>query len=74
MVIPDYFSLGICFGHQIICRALGGEVGRNPNGWEIGPTTLKTTPVGRLVYGVNKIVSIVIYIRAAALNSYFVDQ
>lgn len=28
--------IGICFGHQILSRALGGKVGRNPNGWELG--------------------------------------
>lgn len=28
--------LGICFGHQIVARALGGKVGRSPNGWDIG--------------------------------------
>lgn len=28
--------VGICFGHQIIAHALGGEVGRNPQGWELG--------------------------------------
>ena len=28
--------LGICFGHQILCKALGANVANNPAGWEIG--------------------------------------
>jgi GMP synthase (glutamine-hydrolysing) len=28
--------LGICFGHQLLAHALGGRVGRNPRGREIG--------------------------------------
>jgi GMP synthase (glutamine-hydrolysing) len=28
--------LGICFGHQLIAKAMGGEVQRNPRGREIG--------------------------------------
>ncbi|GLJ14144.1 hypothetical protein SUGI_0227000 [Cryptomeria japonica] len=28
--------LGICFGHQILCRALGGKIGRAVIGWDIG--------------------------------------
>ncbi|HEX2732736.1 MAG TPA: gamma-glutamyl-gamma-aminobutyrate hydrolase family protein [Polyangiaceae bacterium] len=28
--------LGICFGHQMLAEALGGRVGRNPRGREIG--------------------------------------
>ncbi|KAI3985529.1 hypothetical protein MKX01_033843 [Papaver californicum] len=30
--------LGICFGHQILCRALGGKTGRAESGWDVGIT------------------------------------
>lgn len=35
---------GICFGHQLMAQALGGNVQRNPRGREIG-----TVPMARLV-------------------------
>lgn len=28
--------IGICFGHQLIARALGGKVIKSPNGWGVG--------------------------------------
>ncbi|XVF47854.1 hypothetical protein PTKIN_Ptkin03bG0143800 [Pterospermum kingtungense] len=28
--------LGICFGHQVLCRSLGGKVGKACSGWDIG--------------------------------------
>ncbi|KAG7977389.1 hypothetical protein I3843_05G029100 [Carya illinoinensis] len=32
--------LGICFGHQILARALGGKTGRHMSGWDMGVTTI----------------------------------
>lgn len=33
--------LGICFGHQILGRSLGGKVSRAPSGWDIGIRTIQ---------------------------------
>lgn len=33
--------LGICFGHQVLAQALGGEVARNPSGREIGTVGIR---------------------------------
>jgi GMP synthase (glutamine-hydrolysing) len=33
-------TLGICYGHQLLAHALGGEVGDNPNGREYGTVTV----------------------------------
>lgn len=37
------YTLGICFGHQIINQLLGGKVIRNPLGPEIGVSTIQLT-------------------------------
>lgn len=31
--------VGVCFGHQALATALGGEVERTPRGWGVGVTT-----------------------------------
>lgn len=38
--------LGICYGHQLLARAMGGEVGYNPLGEEIGTAEIELTPEG----------------------------
>ena len=38
--------LGVCFGHQLLCELLGGTVGPNPRGWELGTAEISLTPDG----------------------------
>ncbi len=35
--------IGICFGHQVIAKALGGKVIKSPKGWGIGMSINKVT-------------------------------
>ncbi|KAK9463072.1 class I glutamine amidotransferase-like protein [Lipomyces oligophaga] len=48
-VYDDYDNVrlvGVCFGHQIIARALGGVVEENPAGWEVAVTELTLDEAG----------------------------
>jgi GMP synthase (glutamine-hydrolysing) len=38
---------GICYGHQLLAHALGGRVGRNPRGREIGTVALELHAAAR---------------------------
>ena len=41
--------VGICFGHQLMVQALGGEVINSPKGWGIGVQTYTEAGAGRQV-------------------------
>ncbi|KAJ4179593.1 hypothetical protein NW755_012318 [Fusarium falciforme] len=49
--------VGICYGHQMIARALGGKIARSPGGWELGVTDMDVNSTGRRVFGADKLVS-----------------
>ncbi len=36
--------IGICFGHQIMAQAMGGEVIKSPKGWGLGVLTYDVSP------------------------------
>ncbi|UZJ55045.1 hypothetical protein CBS101457_004365 [Exobasidium rhododendri] len=46
--------MGICFGHQIVARALGGKVELNEEGWELGSYECQLTEDGRELLGYNE--------------------
>ncbi|KAJ3492957.1 hypothetical protein NLJ89_g11128 [Agrocybe chaxingu] len=48
---PKTKIIGICFGHQIIARALGGECVPNGGHWECGPTPIQLTELGKQLFG-----------------------
>ena len=45
-------TLGICFGHQLLAQALGGQVEKNPRGREIGSVALELLGADPLFEGV----------------------
>ncbi|MPT27245.1 MAG: glutamine amidotransferase, partial [Achromobacter sp.] len=40
----DLPMFGICYGHQLLAHALGGKVGYNPAGREVGTQTVELLP------------------------------
>ncbi|PKS09137.1 hypothetical protein jhhlp_003751 [Lomentospora prolificans] len=46
--------VGICFGHQIVGRALGAEVGKSDKGWEVAVTDVDLSEEGKKLFGLEK--------------------
>lgn len=50
--LPESLKVvGICFGHQVVSIAFGGECHRNELGWEIGVRELVLTDLGCRIFG-----------------------
>jgi len=47
--------IGICFGHQIVAQALGGECVSNSGKWEAAITEVVLTDLGRRIFGAQNI-------------------
>ncbi|KAL7627320.1 hypothetical protein AAE478_001512 [Parahypoxylon ruwenzoriense] len=47
--------IGVCFGHQIVGRAMGVDVGKNIRGWELSVTEHELTNEGKKLFGVEKL-------------------
>lgn len=43
--------IGVCFGHQIVGRALGVKVARSDKGWEASVTAIDLTKRGQEIFG-----------------------
>ncbi|GJE98213.1 class I glutamine amidotransferase-like protein [Phanerochaete sordida] len=48
---PNVKIIGICFGHQIVARALGKDCVPNNGIWEAGLVTIELTETGKQLFG-----------------------
>lgn len=48
--------IGVCFGHQIVGRAMDVKVGKSDAGWETAVMPVDLTAKGRELFGKDKLV------------------
>lgn len=62
--------IGVCFGHQIIGRALDVKVDRSDRGWEVSVTKVQLTEQGKKLFGIDELVSV----KRIAMRSWVEQQ
>lgn len=55
--------IGVCFGHQIIGRAMDVKVDRSDRGWEVSVCPVQLTGKGKELFGVEELVSLASKLR-----------
>ena len=50
--------IGVCFGHQIVGRAAGVEIGRSEGGWEVSVYPVELTEKGKELFQQDTLVSV----------------
>ncbi|KAM0336558.1 hypothetical protein ACHAPQ_004051 [Fusarium lateritium] len=69
--IPDKPIVGICFGHQIIGRALGAKVAVSPGGWEVCVDRINLNETGQKLLGVPSLVRLSQTVSRKLSNTLF---
>jgi len=55
--------IGVCFGHQIVGRAMGVKVDRSDKGWETSVTAVDLTKRGQEIFGTTALVSCILLLE-----------
>lgn len=56
---PSARFSGVCFGHQLLCRALGSRVGPSPGkAWELSLTKVTLTSIGEKLFQTEKSINL----------------
>jgi len=71
---PHINVIAICFGHQIVARALGGECTYNGGQWEAGIYAIDLNDTGKQLFGANTIVRTLLLSLAPFRSSPFPEH
>jgi len=65
---PSKKIIGICFGHQIIARALGGKVELNEKGWEMAVRQVNLAESAKKVFDLKRPVMVICFRLYSVIN------
>jgi hypothetical protein len=65
--MPHIKIIGVCFGHQIIGRALNAPVQLNYLGWETAVLPVDLAPAGKVLFGKDQLVRMILFLGVSAI-------